>query len=101
MAQNTLQVSWDLAKNQVFIERITVAAIRAAIAVQAEATETENHAARSALAYQILQSSKTYGLKFAEVVAADPGGVGLGADTIDSDLLFTVNSVYNAMAIGG
>ena len=100
MAQNTLQVSWDLTKNQVFIEKVTVAAIRSAIAVQAEAAETANHAERSALAYLILHSPKPYGLKFVDAVAADPSAVGIGIDTTDNDLLFTVNSIYNALAIG-
>jgi len=101
MAQNTLQESWDLTKNQTFIERVTMAAVRAAIAVQAEDSETANHAERSALAYQILHSSASLGQKFVTAVAADPGAVGIAADTSENDLLFTVNSVFNALAIGG
>jgi hypothetical protein len=101
MAQNTLQVSWALAKDPAFIRKIMYAAERAAIAVQAEDPETANHTERSALANAILHNLKGESAKFAQAVAADPGAVGISNETTDNDLLFTVSSVFNALALGG
>ena len=101
MAQNALQVSWNLSKTTAFKQKIIVAAVRAAIAVQAEDTGTANHTERAALANKILLNPTSEGARFALPVASDPSGVAINIETSDADLLYTVNSLFNAMALGG
>lgn len=100
-----------LSADATFRGRISMAVALAAIAVQSEDPAAlavpkgynfgigNLHALRSALATRILADNATWTALFAIAVAADPNSAGLSANSSDSDLLFTVNSVYNAFAV--
>lgn len=102
-----------LGNDATFKGRVQVAILKAAAAVQAEdykvlaapvsypGAKDALHAARVRLAAAVLDDAATYAAKFAAVVAADPNTAGIAATSTDSDLLFTVNALWNAFAVGG
>ena len=87
-----------LAQNGDFVRRVQMAAVKAAIAVQAEDVATANHAERSAWAYQVLHGPEGVAPKIAMAAATS---VVLTIDSPDADIEFTVNAMWNAFALGG
>jgi len=84
-----------LANDQNFRNRCEIAMIAAAQNVASEATSTVNHVNREALAKAIEDNPSAFVMAFALGVAANPAIVGA---SLDSDLAFTVNSIFNGMA---
>lgn len=85
----------QLAFDTVFIARVQHAMIKAAIAIQAESGATDNHANRSTYARQVLNDTNRYGPLFAQGVVTNPS---ITDASSDSDIEFTVNSIWNAYA---
>ena len=86
-----------IAQDGDFIRRVQMAIITAAIEIQAEDPATVNHVQRSALAHQVLHSPEAFASKFAMGVATGF----ITAASVDADIQYTVNSVWNAYAVGG
>lgn len=100
-----------LAKSEDFIERVQFAAVKIALDVSAEAPATANHARRVAYARQVLQNPEQAARNMALGVAANTSisasvvsngatGPARTATTTatDSDIEFTVSSIWNAYA---
>lgn len=104
---------YTLGQDATFRGRIAVAILKAAAAVQSEdpadlappagypGARDALHALRSRLAAAVFADTTTYAARFAAVVAADPSTAGITALSTDQDLLFTCNSLWNSLAIGG
>lgn len=104
---------YALGQDATFKERIAVAMLKAAAAVQAEdpaglavppgfpGAKDALHAARSRLALAAIADPTTYAARFAAVVAADPTTAGITGSSTDDDLLFTINSLWSSLAVGG
>lgn len=82
-----------LAADTTFIARVTQAAITGAKDVMAEAASTNGHAKRTEFAVQVLRSAQVYGPLMAQGVASN---VAISAASTDSDIQFTVNSLWDA-----
>jgi hypothetical protein len=99
--------------DQIFQRRVTIAMLKAAAAVQAETivglslpagyvgTTQTLHDLRAKLAQACLLDPDRFGRFFVLAVASDPGSATVGPASPDSDLQFTVNSLWNAFAVGG
>lgn len=85
----------ELARDAVFVARVQHAMLKAAIAVQAEATNTTNHINRSAYARSVLNDPNRYGAFFAQGVVTN--GAITDASS-DSDIEFTVNAMWDAFS---
>lgn len=77
------------------VQRITAAAVRAALDISAESAQTANHANRVALAKAVLNAPLTYGPLFALGVAVDPTAV---ANMTDANYLAIVKQNWDAYA---
>lgn len=84
-----------LAADAVFIARVTQAAISSAKDIMAEAGDTAGHLKRTEYAVQVLRSPQVFGPLMAQGVASN---VAISAGSTDSDIQFTVNSLWNAYA---
>ena len=76
---------------------------KAAIAVMSEDTGTTNHAERVLFAKEVLNGTASV-RAFAVGVATNATiatAISNGSDVSDSDVEFTVNSIYNAYALAG
>lgn len=71
------------------------AAVKASLDVSAESAATEHHDLRADLAVKVLNEPAAWEQPFTVAAAANPG---LTVDPTDNDILFTINSVFNAMA---
>lgn len=86
----------DLAVYPPFVRKVTAAMVIAAIDVGAEPYDgTTYKLARRALVTNVLQDGPLWGSRFAYAVAANPV---INVASTDSDIQFTVNSVWDAMA---
>ncbi len=107
----TTFLSQDIAaKDPTFQNRVKMAMIHTAIAVQNEAysgivippcylpTVQVLHQDRTRLSCGVLNAPDTYGPLFARAVAADPNGIGLGSGNPDTDLQSAVNTLWNMFA---
>jgi hypothetical protein len=87
-----------LLSDQSFRDRVTMAMVSAALDVQGEA-ETPDHptyyAKRSALAVGALTSPSMFADRFVWACAAN---VAINAESSDSDIQYTVNSVFSDLA---
>ena len=90
----TEQITWlGVADN---VSHVRQCLCKAAVAVAAEdASATAHHATRSAYAFAVLGNPTAAGTAAAFAVATNPG---LTTTPSDSDLEFTVNSMFNALA---
>lgn len=79
-----------------FIGKIRQALVKAAIAVMAEAANTEGHELRVAYAWAVLGAPDDAGTLAARAVVTNAALVGTGAT--DNDIEFTVNSMFNAFS---
>jgi hypothetical protein len=87
-----------LLSDQTFRDRITMAMVTAALNVQGEAETADSptfYAKRSALAVGALTSPSMFADRFVWAVAANPA---INADSSDSDIQYTVNSVFSDLA---
>jgi hypothetical protein len=84
-----------LAFDTVFISRVQHAMLKAAINVQAEASNTTNHTNRSGYAHAVLNDPNRYGPLFAQGVVTNAS---ITDTSTDSDIEFTVNSLWDAYA---
>jgi cytolysin (calcineurin-like family phosphatase) len=75
--------------------KILQAACLAAANVAAEAASTPHHTLRADLATQVLNAPLAWEEAFARAVAAQPA---VTTAPTDNDILFTVNSLWDAMA---
>lgn len=92
----TLDEQRDWRETPKWLAAVGQAARKAALDVSAESAATDHHELRAALAVLILNDpSDTWEKAFTYAVAANPA---LTTEPDDNDVLFTVNSVYNAMA---
>lgn len=91
--------SADLAENTRFIQRIKQAAIKAAVAVQAEDPTTDYHAERGAFALKVLADPDTWAPLVAAAAAQNPQIVAGTPDAPDGDLEFVVNSLWGAFSM--
>lgn len=98
----TFPDSADLAVNPSFVRRVTVAMVTAAIAVAQEAQEpspgTDYWRLRRALSVNVLQDPDAWAPKFSWAVAVNTV---VTAESSDSDVQWTVNSVWASMAGAG
>ena len=86
---------FNLAMTPAFIARVQAAMVKSAIAVSSEDPETPAHATRVQWATQVLRDPTHYAARVAFGVTANPI---ITAESSDSDIEFTVNSVWNAYA---
>ncbi|MBK8772668.1 MAG: hypothetical protein IPM06_19885 [Rhizobiales bacterium] len=96
----TFEEQAALAADPIFITRVGQAAIKSALAVLADTpTNTpeaiDAHRKRAQLGREVLLDPMRLAASMARGVAANPV---ITADSIDSDIEFTVNSVWNAYA---
>lgn len=84
-----------LAASPEFITRVAGAMVKSAIAVVNEAATTAYHATRAQWATQVLRDPEHYAKRVACGVAANPV---ITAASSDSDIEFTVNSIWDAYA---
>lgn len=87
----------DLAVEPNFLRRIRQAAVSAAIAIQAELDTTPSHTDRIALARKVLSGTPDVIPRLALGVVTNAS---VTPTSSDADLQFTVNSQWNAYAIG-
>ncbi|MGW5720767.1 hypothetical protein ACWEVP_31660 [Amycolatopsis sp. NPDC003865] len=86
----------DLAQNPAFIRRVTSSAVFAAVQVGGEEYDgTQYRIMRRALARNVITDAETWGAVFAWGVAANPV---ITVDSVDGDIQFTVNSLWDAVA---
>lgn len=86
----------DLAVWPPFVRRVTAAMLKAAVAVGAEAFDgTTYKLARRALVTKVLEDSPLWGARFSYAVVSN---VAITYSSTDSDIEFTVNSVWDAVA---
>ena len=97
-ALDQYNLSHDLAFNQPIelIRRVQMLMQKSAIAVAAEDPATANHAARVTFGNKVLMNPSGYAELMAQGVVS--GGI-ITAASSDSDIEFTVNSLWNAYAI--
>ena len=79
-----------------FLPRVEIAICTAAINVQAEVSTTTNHMMRVRLAGQVLGDPPTWAKLFAKAVATNAL---ITTASLDSDIQFTVNSMWDAFAL--
>ena len=97
----TLTDQYTLASNEVFIGRVLMAAVAAAIAVGSEACggtdqpTNDQHILRAAWAQRVLKDPLGEAYNLAMGVAANPA---ITAESTDNDIQFTVNSLINDYA---
>lgn len=85
----------NLAHDSIFLQKVRVAITTAAVAVQAEDPGTANHTNRTNYAKLVLNSPDAYLQPFSNAAVAN---VAISAASTDSDIQFTINSIWNAMA---
>lgn len=88
----------NLSHDSVFRQRIRMCLCLSAAAVQAEPAQTANHVNRSNFARSVLNSPDAYVGAMSAAVACDPNNAGISARSTDSDLEFTTNALFNALA---
>lgn len=85
---------WELGNDPTWRARCQTAALEAATNVMSEDDATAGHAERSAFANKVLLQPALMSPAISYGVAAQPGIT--GPEATDSDILFTVNSLWNA-----
>lgn len=91
----SMETQYALAKQQTFVQKVTVAMIQAAIAIANESVATPNHDLRARHAARVLNEPEHFAPGFALGVASNPA---IKAESTDSDIQFTVNSNWDAFA---
>lgn len=91
----SLATQYELAQDQTFVQRVTVAMIQAAIAIANESAAVPNHALRARHAARVLNEPEHFAPGFALGVVSNPA---VTAESTDPDIQFTVNSNWDAFA---
>lgn len=86
----------DLGSNNGFRKRVAIAMVKSAIAVKAEPANTMHHDARAALAFQVLRDMDNWVKVFVFAVVTNGS---INASSTDADIEFTVNSIWDAIAV--
>lgn len=92
----------QLLSSESFVNRVTVALIRAAYNIKNEVDTTTNHAERLAMAEQILSSwssARSVGMTFCPLVLTNATVQSVGANVTDNDIIFIVNSFLDTVAV--
>lgn len=92
---STYSAQYDRAVDPIFLKKIEQAIVTAAINIRAEGTAVAGWHKRSDLAVQVLLSPTTYAALFAKGAASN---VAVNDASTDSDIQFTVNSMWSAYA---
>ena len=87
---------YELGADPTWRSRCQTAALEAATNVMSEPDTTAGHTERAAFANKVLLQPSLMSPAISFGVAAQPGIT--GADATDSDILFTVNSLWDAWA---
>ena len=90
----TLEEAYTLGADPTWRARCQSASLQAATNVMSEDTTVVGHTERAAYANKVLLNPSLQSQAIAFGVAAQPGIT--GADATDNDILFTVNSLWNA-----
>ena len=90
----TFEEAYQLGSDPTWRARCQTAGLQAAANVMSEADTTAGHAERTAYANRVLLNPSLESQAIAFGVAAQPGIT--GADATDQDILFTVNSLWDA-----
>lgn len=93
-----LEDAFVLARLDSFRERVEAAVVKAAVDVAAEAADpSERSRLRRALSARVLENREgiDYASRFALAVAVNPV---ITKQSVDGDIQFTVNSIWDAMA---
>jgi len=95
----SLQTQDNMARDPRFIAQVRQACITSAIAISAEINTTANHTNRANYSKQVLAAPDYYAPIIAQGVANNStiAAEAIGA-VVDSDVQFTVNSIWNAYA---
>lgn len=91
----SFSTQYTLATDPTFIARVTIAMTKAAVAVASEASTTANHGARATFAKNALHDPLGYAPKYALAVVSNGA---ISAESSDSDIEFTVNSMWDAFS---
>lgn len=92
----TLQERYDLGADPIWRGRCQSAALQAATNIMSEDTTTAGHAQRADFANKVLLQPSLTSPAIGFGVACQPGIT--GKDASDSDIQFTINSMWNAWA---
>lgn len=97
----TLQQIGDSINDAAWVSRIRARVGQAAPAIVNESVGTPNHAARLALAKQMLVEPNLWASRFAPVVAGQPGPVSANslADVTDAQITTALDSLIDSMAL--
>jgi hypothetical protein len=98
---SALSAAVELAGSIPFQVRVQAAAIKAAVSVAAEDSGTANHDRRLQLAGQVLRSPEAWGRVLAQGVASNASILAnamTDTEIPDSDIEYTVNSLWDAYA---
>jgi hypothetical protein len=90
---------YTVSTDPTFQHRVQMLVLKAAAAVQSENPAAANHSRRSALAHNVFYDPAGYAARFAAAVAADPNSANVGLGSTDDDLLFTINSLWDALSL--
>lgn len=96
-----LSLARQLSSDSGFIDRVTMAAVNAALNISAESPSTTNHSNRANLAQRVLMSPKRFGELMAQACAVNStiNAAHTNEQPIpDNDIEFVVASVWNAYA---
>ena len=91
----SFQDQYALADDPVFQQRVTVAAVKSAIAVMNEAPTTPSHSERATYATKVLGQPEVEGMNQALGCVTNAA---ITAESLDSDIEFQVNAQWNAYA---
>ena len=91
----------QLSSDAGFVDRVTMAAVEAALAISSESPATANHLNRANLAQRVLMSPQRYGELMAQACAVN-GTINAayvaGSEIPDNDIQFVVASVWDGYA---
>lgn len=86
----------DLSQDAVFLDRVKMAIISTALAVQSEATNTANHAARSAYSLLVLNNPTGYAKLMAPGFTVDGA---ITSSSTDANLESRASAIFNAYCV--
>lgn len=89
--------SMHVSQETQFVERVKYFMQKAAIAIMAESLSTSGHNERAAYAARVLDGTAS-SMDFTVAVLTNSTVAAAGSAATDSDLEFTVNSMFNAFA---
>lgn len=86
---------FSLSQDQAFIRRIQHTIVKTAVAVVSEAGTVNNHASRTTFATAVCRNPEAYANQYSQAVTTNGA---ITAASSDSDIEFTVNSMWDAFA---